>query len=175
MTDRSEIVLSEQADRVEKLSTLYLQGNTNPTHLAKLTGLKRMDVVYAIEQWRQIMLNDEGVKERAKEAVWAMDAHFAMLIKELWSIINVPTDDKVKISAIKEVGILESKRIELLQKAGLISDSDTYDKIAETEEKLEIMTKILKDVCCNDCRVAVIKQLQKISGQTEEVVMKDEE
>jgi hypothetical protein len=118
------------------------------------------------------MANNSTVQERAREALSAADQHYAMLIKEAWKTIDEADqagDLRTKATAIKLVSDIEGKRIEMLQKAGLLENNEMASMIAETEEKQEVLAGILRDVVadCEHCRVEVRKRLADYSGKPE--------
>ena len=57
----------------------------------------------------------------------------------------------------------------MLQKAGLIEDSEIAQQIIETERKQEILVKILKEVVaeCDHCKRDVAKRLEEVTGKAE--------
>jgi hypothetical protein len=57
----------------------------------------------------------------------------------------------------------------MLQKAGLIEDSEVAEQIIETERKQEILVKILKEVVsdCSHCKKEVFTRLEQVTGKAE--------
>ena len=57
----------------------------------------------------------------------------------------------------------------MLQKAGLIEDSEIAQQIIETERKQEVLVKILKEVVadCDHCKREVFKRLEEVTGKAE--------
>jgi hypothetical protein len=109
---------------------------------------------------------------RAREALSGADRHYSMLIEEGWDVINqagTVGDLGKKTAGIKIVADIQQKQIDMLQKAGLIEDSEIAQQIIDTERKQEILVKILKEVVagCDHCKREVFKRLEEITGRAE--------
>lgn len=168
-----EIELSDHFDRMNKVVAELLKGN-NPTQIATLTGFKRAEVVELIDEWKTVVYNDSGSKERAKEAISGADKHYSMLIKEAWKTVeDADTQGQlsVKAGALKLIADIETKRITMLKEVGILDNAEMAAHIAETEHKQEILVKILKEVTasCPKCKMDVARRLSQISGIVEPI------
>ena len=171
----SEIELTDHFDRMNKVVSELLKGN-NPTQIATLTGFKRADVVTLIDEWKSVVHNDAGARDRAKEAISGADQHYAMLIKEAWKTVEDADQAgqlSVKSGALKLIADIESKRIGMLQEVGLLDNAELATQIAETEKKQDILVKILKEVTasCPKCKMEVAKRLSQITGIVEPIII----
>ncbi len=174
-----DIELADHFDRMNKVVEELLKGN-NPTQIATLTGFKRAEVLEYIEEWKGVVKNDSGARDRAKEAVSGADQHYAMLIKEAWKTVDDADQAgqlNVKATALKLIADIEGKRIGMLQEVGLLDNAELATQIAETEKKQEILVGILKDVTagCQKCKMEVAKRLSQITGVVEPIVINVEE
>lgn len=174
-----EIELADHYDRMNKVVEELLKGN-NPTQIAAVTGFKRADVVGYIDEWKEVVRNDSGARERAKQAISGADQHYAMLIKEAWKTVEDADQAgqlNVKATALKLIADIEGKRIGMLQEVGLLDNAELATQLAETERKQEILVKILKEVTatCPKCKLEVAKRLSQITGIVESVSMEDAE
>ncbi|AXH67279.1 hypothetical protein SEA_WOFFORD_97 [Streptomyces phage Wofford] len=168
----------EQIDRIERMNdvvTAHLKGD-NPTQIAKLTGLKRAEVLQYLDEWKSIAQNNKTIQARAQEAITSMDEHYNMIIRELWETMeqaDLNNDLKTKASVLKSLADVEGKRVDLLQKAGLLDNQQIGDEVAEMEKKHEILINILRDVTsdCPHCKVEVARRLSTVTGQTETIVV----
>ena len=70
-----------------------------------------------------------------------------------------------KTTSIKLIADIESKRLEMLQKAGLLDNQELADELLETERKQEILISILKEVTssCESCRPKVLTKLSQVN------------
>ena len=148
-----------------------LKGN-NPTQIAKDLGLQRADVIKHIDLWRSLIKGDHGVKERASEALSAADQHYNMIIKEAWDTVKRAEDQdalNIKAQTLKLIADVEQKRIDMLQKAGVIEKNDMAESILETERKQEVLVGILRDVSssCSTCKQEVAKRLSLVTNKVE--------
>ena len=76
-----------------------------------------------------------------------------------------------KASALKMIADVEQKRIDMLQKAGLLENNELSAQLLETERKQEILMSILKEVTsdCSHCKVEVAKRLSEVTGKVEPI------
>jgi len=168
----------EQIDRIERMNdvvTAYLKGD-NPTQIAKITGLKRAEVLEYIEEWRVVAQNNKTIQARATEALTSMDEHYNMIIRELWETMeqaDLNNDFKLKATVLKALADVEGKRVDLLQKAGLLDNQQIGDEVIEMEKKHEILIGILREVTsdCPHCKVEVARRLSSVTGKTETIVV----
>lgn len=174
----SEIELSAHFDRMNTVVSELLKGS-NPTQIAAITGFKRGDVVDLIDDWKNVIHNDTGARERAKEAISGADQHYAMLIKEAWKTVEDADQAgqlNVKATSLKLIADIEGKRIGMLQEVGLLDNAELANQIADTERKQDILVKILKEVTasCPKCKIEVAKRLSQITGIVEPIEIIEE-
>lgn len=154
----------------------YVQ-NINPTKIAKDMGLRRVDVLKYIEEWKTAAQGAEVMRDRVQDLITSMDEHYSQLIRAAYSVIDevdavYANDDaeaeekytkkwgtmsraqmlSQKMNAIKTIADLESKRIDVLQRAGLLEAADFGDQLAAFEEEKETIRDIVKNHLCDKCR-----------------------
>ena len=173
-----EIELADHFDRMNKVVEELLKGN-NPTQIAALTGFKRAEVLGYIDEWKDVVKNDSGARERAKQAISGADQHYAMLIKEAWKTVEDADQAgqlNVKATALKLIADIEGKRIGMLQEVGLLDNVELANQIAETERKQEILVGILKDVSAEypQVRKEIMRRLAQITGVVEPIEIIEE-
>lgn len=170
-----EIELADKFDRMNSVVEELLKGS-NPTQISKQLGMKRVEVLESLQTWRGLIQSDQGIRERAKEALAGADQHYAMLIKRAWETVeqaDMNNQLNIKASSLKLIADIESKRIDMLQKAGLLEDNEMAEKILDNERKQEILTGILRDVTskCNHCKVEVARRLGQVTNKVEVVIV----
>jgi hypothetical protein len=173
-----DIELADHFDRMNKVVEELLKGN-NPTQIAALTGFKRAEVLGYIDEWKDVVKNDSGARERAKQAISGADQHYAMLIKEAWKTVEDADQAgqlNVKATALKLIADIEGKRIGMLQEVGLLDKVELANQIAETERKQEILVGILKDVSAEypQVRKEIMRRLAQITGVVEPIEIIEE-
>jgi hypothetical protein len=171
----SDIELTHHFDRMNTVVSELLKGN-NPTQIAAITGFKRAEVVELVDEWKTVAHIDTASRDRAKEAIYGADRHYAMLIKEAWKTVeDADTQGQlnVKATALKLIADIEGKRIGMLQEVGLLDNAELATQIADTERKQDILVKILKEVTatCPKCKMEVAKRLSQITGIVEPVIL----
>lgn len=173
----TDIEVADHFDQMNRVVEELLKGN-NPTAIARSLGIKRVEVLDHIDTWRGLMKSDSGVRERAKEALGAADQHYAMIIQRAWETVEqADANDQLNIKAqsLKLIADVEGKRIDMLQKAGLLENNELGDQLIETERKQQILIEILRDVTssCDHCKFEVARRLSEVTGKVEAVTIDD--
>ena len=174
----SDIEPAVHFDRMNKVVEELLKGNS-ATQIASITGFSRKEVVEFIDEWKTVVHNDNGVRDRAREAISGADQHYAMLIKEAWKTVEDADQSgqlNVKAGALKLIADIETKRIAMLQSIGVLENNELASQIAETERKQDVLVGILKEVTasCPKCKMEVAKRLSQITGIVEPIVIEAE-
>lgn len=172
------------ADRFELMNDImtdYVK-NVSVAQIAREKKMTRKQVEDVISEWRQSAVGSEFLKDRVDDLMVLMDEHFSTLIQEGWKTLKEVDDAIVdgginaqmlgaRTAAIKTIADLEAKRIETLQKAGLLDAADLGDELADMEERQDKIITILRDVSqtCPTCRMEVARRLSLITGQAEGV------
>jgi hypothetical protein len=124
----------ENFDRMNKVVEELIKGNT-PTQIARNLGMKYAQVHVILSNWRELIQGDNSIRERAKEALTAADQHYSMIIKEAWSIVEDSRNQgliREQTSSLKLVADIEQKRMDMLQKAGVLENNEMADQLLET-------------------------------------------
>lgn len=171
------IEVAGQFDQMNKVVEELLKGST-PSQIAKTTGLTRVQVDNHVQTWKSLVQDNNAIKARAKEALAGADEHYSMLIKEAWRTLEqADAQDAlpVKTQALKLIADIEAKRIDMLNKAGVLENSDMADSILESERKQEILVSILRDVTanCDNCKWEVSRRLSEVTGKVEAVIINE--
>ena len=173
----NELEVAGQFDQMNKVVEELLKGSTS-AQIAKTLDLTRVQVDNHIQTWKSLVQDNNAIKARAKEALAGADEHYSMLIKEAWRTLeqaDMQDALPVKTQALKLIADIEAKRIDMLNKAGVLENNDMADEILESERKQEILVGILRDVTssCDHCKWEVSKRLSQVTGQVEAVVINE--
>ena len=141
--------------------------------ISKELDIPKARVSSLLREWKQMASNSEAVRSRAREALAAADQHYSKLIKQAYEVIedaNTTANLNAKTTAIKLVLDIETRRIDMLQKAGLLENKELAEQLLETERKQELIMSILKDVAAKYPIVKneIITRLAEVSGPTGE-------
>lgn len=169
----SEIELSSSFDQMNLVVEELLKGK-NPTEISNHLGIKRSEVLKHLDIWRELVSGDSRIRERAKEALAGADQHYSMIIQRAWETVDQADANqelRTKSGALKMIADVEQKRIDMLQKAGLLENNELSTQLLETERKQEILVTILKEVTsdCDRCRIEVSKRLSEVTGRVEPI------
>jgi hypothetical protein len=167
--------LVEHLDQVNKVVEEYLKGN-DPTQISKELSMPRQKVVGYINEWRAMASDNAAIRARAKEALVGADTHYTKLIQKAYEVIDDATTTAnlgAKTSGIKLVMDLESKRIEMLQKAGLLENKELAEEMIEIERKQEVLVGILKDIASEhpEIRDKIMQRLSDVSKEREVITI----
>jgi mannitol/fructose-specific phosphotransferase system IIA component (Ntr-type) len=74
-----------------------------------------------------------------------------------------------KTSAIKLVLDIESRRIDMLQKAGLLENKELAEEMIEIEKRQDVLVNILRDIASEypEIRDEIMKRLSQASKEKE--------
>jgi hypothetical protein len=165
----SENDLVKHLDLVNTVATEYLKGS-DASQISKQLDLPRQKVLALLNDWRTMASNNQAIHARAKEAVAGADQHFSGLIKKAYEVIDVADQNAnlgAKTQAIKLIADIESKRLEMLQKAGLLDNKEIAEQIIEMERKHDVLIKILKDIASEypSVRQQIMERLSQIQNE----------
>lgn len=165
----------EHLDQVNKVVEKYLAGQ-EPTQISKELAMPRQKVVTYLNEWRAMASDNAAIRARAKEALVGADAHYNKLIQKAYEVIDDATTTAnltAKTSAIKLVLDIEAKRIDMLQKAGLLENKELAEEMLEIERKQEVLVGILKDVAAEypEIRDEIMRRLSAVSRNQEVVTV----
>jgi len=171
----TEIELVKHLDEINKVVEEYLKGN-DPTRISKTLDLPRTRVVAHLNEWRVMASANDAIRARAKEALVGADAHYTKLINKAYEVIEDSTTTanlNAKTAAIKLVMDIESKRIDMLQKAGLLENKELAEEMVQIEKRQEVLIGILRDIASEhpEIRDLVMSRLSEIAREGEVITI----
>ncbi len=176
----AETARFEQADDVMKW---YGKGY-KPFQIAKKMNIDRKTVDEHIAEWKEAIRDTKFIRDRVEEHIAQMDEHFDELSKQLHytlDAIDKNTTDAAlmgqRTAAIKALAEITTKRIDALQKAGLLDAADLGDEIADNERKMAQLLAILREVTahCEQCGPEVRRRAADIDGKSHGVTPKSDD
>lgn len=170
-----DLEVIEHLDEINKVVEEYLKGS-DPTKISKDLNLPRTRVVAHLNEWKVMVSANDAIRSRAKEALAAADAHYGKLIAKAYEVIDEATMNNnlgAKTAGIKLVLDIESKRIEMLQKAGLLENKELAEEMVEIERRQEVLVGILKDIAKDHPQVRdlIMQKLSDISKSDEVITI----
>jgi hypothetical protein len=167
--------LVKHLDQVNLVVEEYLKGN-DPTQISKQLTIPRQRVVSYIDEWKVSASNNAAIRARAKEALAGADQHYGILISKSYEVIDeasMTNNLSAKTAAIKLVMDIESKRIDMLQKAGLLENKELADEMVQIEKRQEVLVGILKDIAAThpEVRDLIMRRLSSISKEDEVITV----
>jgi hypothetical protein len=165
----------EHLDEMNKVVEKYLQGE-DPTQISKELALPRQKVVAHLNQWKTMAADNAAIRARAKEALVAADTHYNFLINKAYEVIDEATtvgNLGAKNAGIKLVLDIESKRIDMLQKAGLLENKELAEEMLEIERKQDVLKDILKDIAAEhpEVRDKIMRRLAEVAKGSEVITV----
>lgn len=169
----TDIVL--HIEEINKVASEYIKGNDEST-IAKQLDIPRNRVVKLLNEWRGMVANNEAIRARAKEALASADQHYNKLVQKAYEVVQDSDTQGVlgeKTKALKLILDIETRRMDMLQKAGLLENKELADQLLEQERKQDILLGILKDVVgdCDKCKYEVARRLADYGGAGEAVTI----
>jgi hypothetical protein len=171
----SEEDLVKHLDQVNTVVAEYLKGN-DPTIISKELSIPRTRVVTLINEWKAMASDNAAIRARAKEALVGADTHYSKLISKSYEVIDeasMTNNLSAKTAAIKLVMDIESKRIDMLQKAGLLENKELAEEMVEIERRQEVLVGILRDIASEHPQVRdlIMQRLSKIAKEGEVITV----
>jgi hypothetical protein len=167
--------LVKHLDQVNQVVEEYLKGN-DPTQISKELAIPRQRVVAYIDEWKVNASNNAVIRARAREALAAADAHYGKLISRSYEVIDeasMTNNLSAKTAGIKLVMDIESKRIDMLQKAGLLENKELAEEMIEIERRQEVLVVILKDIASEypQVRDEIMRRLSSFAKDNEVITV----
>lgn len=167
--------LVKHLDEVNNVVEEYLKGN-DPTVISKELSIPRTRVVQLINEWKVMASANDAIRARAKEALAVADTHYNKLISKSYEVIDEATLTNnlgAKTQAIKLVMDIESKRIDMLQKAGLLENKELAEEMIQIEKRQEVLVGILRDIASShpEVRDLIMKRLSEVSKEGEVITI----
>jgi hypothetical protein len=171
----SEIELINHLDEMNTVVTEYLKGS-DPTRISKELSIPRIRVVAHLDEWKASASNNSAIRARAKDALAGADAHYSKLISRSYEVIDeasLTNNLGAKTAAIKLVMDIESKRIDMLQKAGLLENKELAEEMVEIERRQEVLVGILRDIASEHPQVRdiIMQRLSAIAKEGEVITV----
>lgn len=160
-------LLNDFMDEMNEIMVESWKGKTISEIATKLKK-PRQRVKEIIEQWGTIASRNDVVRGRAREALATADAHYSKLIGHAYEVMEEADNNgslSIKTNAIKLIADMEARRIDMLQKSGLLENKELAEEMIETQRRQAALEGILKEVVadCDHCRVKVMNRLSEIS------------
>ena len=173
MTTEDDVV--KHLDEVNTVVGEYLKGS-DPTKISKELSIPRVRVVELINEWKVMASANDAIRSRAKEALAAADTHYNKLISKSYEVIDEASLNNnlgAKTAAIKLVMDIESKRIDMLQKAGLLENKELAEEMLEIEKRQEVLVGILRDIASThpEVRDLIMNRLSNIAKEGEVITI----
>ena len=167
--------LVKHLDQVNDVVSEYLKGN-DPTVISKELDIPRTRVVSLINEWKTMASDNAAIRARAKEALVGADTHYTKLITKAYEVIDeasLSTNLGAKTAGIKLVLDIESRRIDMLQKAGLLENKELAEEMMEIERRQEVLVGILRDIASEhpEVRDIIMKRLSVIAKEGEVITV----
>ena len=171
----TEIELVKHLDEMNNVVTEYLKGS-DPTRISKQLNMPRTKVVELLNEWKVMASANDAIRARAKDALVGADAHYTKLIQQAYEVIEDATTTAnltAKTTAIKLVMDIEAKRIDMLQKAGLLENKELAEEMVAIEKRQEVLMGILRDIASShpEVRDIIMQRLSTIAKEGEVITV----
>ncbi len=167
--------LIKHLDEINNVVGEYLKGN-DATKISKDLAIPRTRVVQHINEWKVMASANDAIRARAKEALAVADTHYNKLIAKSYEVIDeasLTNNLGAKTQAIKLVMDIESKRIDMLQKAGLLENKELAEEMLQIEKKQEVLMAILRDIASEypQVRDEIMRRLSDVAKKDEVITI----
>lgn len=175
----SDLVLVDEGinENRNNVADLMLQGHSEYA-VARRLSMKVVEVKNYWNQWKDLVAADDDGRDIAKDHLNRMVKHYDELIKKshenLEDLKGLVYDEKVSAqvnATLKNIADYEAKRVDALQKAGLLDAGELGDELAERERREELILSILRNDLCDQCKVHVRDRISALTQVVEGTVV----
>lgn len=159
--------------QMEEVATHMLKGHSE-FKTARDLKLKVVEVKALWGAYKERLEQDSYARDAARDMLNLMVVQYDELIVGLHQNIKdldtLDYDEKIsnqRVSTARAIADMQAKRVDALQKAGLLDQGDLGDELAEREKQEAMLIDILRNDLCADCQAVVAVKLQKITGKVE--------
>lgn len=148
MSGDLEPALEAERERNLMVVRLTAEGRTK-SYIQSQTGVPPAAQRKINEEFKQYARNDLYTQQRSREIIGYFDEHYSSLIQQMYEVVSeadMNGDYKNKGNALKLIAEMEAKRVDALQKAGVLSAQSIGDEVAQMQIKHEKIISLLKDV-----------------------------
>lgn len=174
-------VESERFEMMQRVADLSYR-LPNETAIARELNIPRKVVKELLTDYKTALANDQEARDMARDHLNMMVKHYDSLISKFYDLVDeidtLSFSHQVaaqKNAALKAIAELDAKRLDALQKAGLLDSADLGDELAEMEEKQAVIIDILSNDLCPQCRLATSTKLTRLTGKVNNVADYDVE
>lgn len=135
-------------DEVTEVVKLTIEGKSQ-SYIQNITGYSPAAQRKAMADYQEFVRNDLWTAKRSREIVGEMDLRFSGILKRLYSTIEaaeLEDNHDLVLKSSKQIVDTEKARVDLLQKAGILSAQSIGDDVAEMQAKQEAILDILREV-----------------------------
>lgn len=173
MSNLPSVVDSDPFKELEEVAKSMLKGHSE-YKVARDLKMKVVEVRALWNQYKDQLSNDSFARDAARDHLNMMVRSYDDLIlkmhENLNDLDNMAFDQQTsaqKIASVKTIGELQAKRVDALQKSGLLDNSELGDELAEHERQRDILVDILQNDLCPECQAVVAVKLQQVTKQVE--------
>lgn len=167
----SELELPEDQihDRNMEVIKLTAEGRTKQ-YIQSQTGVPAPMQRQINEEYKAFIRNDLWTANRSREIIGYMDEHFTSIISQLYEVVDeadMAGNYKDKANTLKLIVETEVRRVDALQKAGVLSSQNIGDEVAESNARQEAIIEILKEVSIKwpDAGKYIATKIAEMSGE----------
>lgn len=143
--DLPEDKLAEMSMEVVKLT---IEGKSQ-THIQSVTGCSPAVQRKINREYSEFVRSDLWTQNRSREIVGEMDLRFGGILSRLYTALDaaeLEDDHNLVVRVTKQIVDTEKARVDLLQKAGVLSAQSIGDDVAEMHARQEAILEILREV-----------------------------
>lgn len=146
-----ELKLEQTNELRTKVITMTANG-AKPSEIARQTGLSFREIREINTEFANAAGSDVWIRQRAREIIGYADVHYTDIIQRLMAIeedARLNGDPKIQLDAIGKILAAEKEHVAFLRTAGVLSDNDIGEQIAQFErdkaELMQILAEIKKE------------------------------
>lgn len=147
MSYELELKVEQEQEIRAQVVRLTAEGK-KPAEISRLTGMSPKKQREINEEFRNLVRSSNYIENRSREIIAYSDVHFNSVLSGLYEVLEeakLGSDWKLAGETLNKIAATEAKRVELLQKAGIINDKGVGERMAQLEAQRDALINILKE------------------------------
>lgn len=161
-----------EVEKLKAVSVVQLTAEGRSTaYIQKETGVGPAGQRQINKDFKNYAQNDMYAETVARQLVGYVNEHYGAIIKRFYEAVDEAEqngDYKIKATILKQIVDTEKIRVEILQKAGVLTAHSVGDDIAQMQSEKAQIIELLKEIAQKfpEAKQAIVKGISRITQET---------
>jgi hypothetical protein len=161
-----------EVEKIKAIAVVQLTAEGRPTsYIQSETGVAPARQRQINKEFKSYVQNDMYAETIARELVGYTNEHFGAIVKRFYEAVDEAEqngDYKNKANILKQIVETEKIRVEMLQKAGVLTAHSVGDDIAQMQAEKAQIIELLKEIAQKhpEAKQSIIQGISRITQET---------